>query len=422
MILRTPIWELEANPEHEYGSPPLLTNAASRLSGERDAVRILLNEGRDLPDQRTRYGLARLVARALGVVRVGEAAYADGDWVVVRAALSLADELGEAPWATGLLERTASTQPSELTGLLDYVDLTAPRLDLVVGAVEAGRSPVEPLANLMLGARAKQIDRGILLRILGLMRDAAAPGPALGVLDQWTDAHERDVSEEVRALGADLGLEAVRGPAQTMTEHYLERLIERRVVSGDALIAILGARLRNRTGRSDHLDTALVAAGLAEAPERLLAFALSLIHEGPKTSSLYGSSDLHLLSRLSGAVGADRVWRDISELTERELRWALHHMRWSGNQPEELVRAFLLSTRLEPLRDEAAVCFSNSLGIVTGPMHFALGREVERARSWASALSGTPAEGWAEALADSKERERQFMAEREAEEDARLGR
>jgi hypothetical protein len=421
MILRTPLWELEVNPEHDYGAPPLLTSAASRLVAEQEGLEILLTEGRDLPDQSTRYALVRSVARTLGAVRVGEAGYGRMDWVVVRAALSLADELDQTAWATSLLERTAAEHPAELTSLLDYVDLNPVRLEVVVRSIEAGRAPVEPLANLMLGARSKQLDDAILVRILRLLRSANLPGQALGLLDQWSDAR-KDVPQEVRVLAVELGVDAVRLPAQTMTEHYLERLVARRVVSDDAVIPILDARLRQRQGLSDRLDEQLLSAALDRDAEEVLAFTLGLIDEGPKTASLYGSTDLQLLSRLAQALGADRVWSSLRELSEGKLRWALHHMNWGGNEPEELVRRFLVSGRLEQLEDEAAVCFSNSLGIVTGPMHHAIGREVERARSWANALTGTRAVAWAEALASAKEREHHWMAEREAEEDARLGR
>ena len=420
-ILRTPLWELEVNPEHDYGAPPLLVHSAARLLAVGDGLEILLTEGRNLPDQATRYALARAIARALGVVQVGDAGYARLDWVIVRAALSLADELGHAAWATNLLERTASDQPEELTGLLDYVDLTPTRLDLVVGAVEAGRAPVQPLANLMLGARAKQLDEAVLMRVLRLLRSAGSPGAALALLDQWSDDRQES-PEPVRALAVEVALDAVRLPAQTMTEHHLERLVARRVISGNEVIAILEARVGERSGLSNRLDDQLIAAALDNHAEELLTFALRLIEEGPRTSSLYRSADLQLLSRTAGALGGDRVWRSLTEFSDRKLRWALHHMNWGGDQPEELVRQFLVSERLEQLRDEAAVCFSNSLGIVTGPMHRAIAREVERARSWAKALAGTPAVGWAENLATSNEREQQWMAEREAEEDARFGR
>ena len=105
--------------------------------------------------------------------------------------------------------------------------------------------------------------------------------------------------------------------------------------------------------------------------------------------------------------------------TEGELGWALHHMTWGGVEPEPLVREFLLSQRLVELEDEASVCFSNTLGVVSGPYYLALERELERARGWRVALAGTRGERWADELVKKYEADIVWHKAREEEEGLR---
>ena len=78
---------------------------------------------------------------------------------------------------------------------------------------------------------------------------------------------------------------------------------------------------------------------------------------------------------------------------------------WTGEErlPSHWVRLCLLSDRLPETANEAAVCFGTTLGVVIGPYHLALERELERARRWQVDLSGTSAESWAKELAKSYE-------------------
>jgi hypothetical protein len=39
-------------------------------------------------------------------------------------------------------------------------------------------------------------------------------------------------------------------------------------------------------------------------------------------------------------------------------------------------------------------CFYNTLGVVSGPFHLGLERQLERARKWREDLTGTPGEQW----------------------------
>jgi hypothetical protein len=137
--------------------------------------------------------------------------------------------------------------------------------------------------------------------------------------------------------------------------------------------------------------------------------------------AVVGADELALLSRLAAATSAQSVWGELSSWPERDLRFALHHMRWDGQEPEPLVHEFLASPRLAELEDEAAVCFSNTVGVVMGPYHLAIEKEVARAERWRDALGGTSGAVWANKLIAQERAQVEWYRKREAEEDLLLG-
>jgi hypothetical protein len=177
----------------------------------------------------------------------------------------------------------------------------------------------------------------------------------------------------------------------------------------------------NRSGLAERLDHVLTDRVLLDpttAAPRVLGLVRPRGDEMPL--GIYSSTDLLLLSRLAAATSAESVWRAIQAWPERDLRLALHHMNWSGLEPDALVREFLVSERLAELENEAAVCFFNTLGVVTGPYYLALERELARARRWREALAGTSAERWADELVRRYETDIDWHRQREQEERLRL--
>ena len=81
-------------------------------------------------------------------------------------------------------------------------------------------------------------------------------------------------------------------------------------------------------------------------------------------------------------------------LEEREFRWAIHYFDWSSDSPDVLTRRLLDSERIEEVANEAAICFRNSLGVVVGPYHVALERELARARSWKEFVTSDAGQQW----------------------------
>jgi hypothetical protein len=176
--------------------------------------------------------------------------------------------------------------------------------------------------------------------------------------------------------------------------------------------------MTGRLGHVDELDTVLTEQVLADA-ESAWSTILELVRR-PSAFGLLAAGDLALLTRLAAVTSTERVWAELESWPERDLRWALHHMNWRGTEPEPLVRAFLMSERLPEFDSEAAVCVSNTLGVVRGPYFLAVEREVERARSWPDALTGTSGEQWADRLIAHKETEAEQFRRRDIEEDVRL--
>jgi hypothetical protein len=419
VVLSTPFWDLHGEGEEPIEAPVLLVDLATALAEQGSAgLRRALDFGRDLEQQDTRYALFRLLAERVGADEVGRRALERQDWPALSAALSVADRSGFATWATGILSELAASDPGRVPELLPYVDLQPDRLELALRLIENGTSSGTALSRLLLGARIKALDENLAVRVVEAVRGSGQVEAAVGILDQWLDEHT-ERSDAVRQLAGKLAVEAVAAEGSTMLEFYVAKLVKADVLAGDDLIHVFEARMTSRLGRIDELDVALTERVLAD-PEDAMATILGLVRT-PSAFGLLAAGDLALLSQLAAVASAERVWAELQHWPERDLRWALHHMNWRGSEPEPLVRFFLTSERLSEFESEAAVCFSNTLGVVRGPYYLALEREVERALSWRDSLAGTNGEPWATRLLEHKQAEVERFRRREVEEDVRLG-
>ena len=339
------------------------------------------------------------------------------DWPAVSGALAVADESEQGSWATATLRALAESDPDRVPELLTYVELLPERLDLALSLVDSGRAPGAGLSRLLYGARIRSLDEE---RAVSLMRSVRSSGnieACLGMLDQWVDEHPGP-SPAISTLSGDLALEALSADPSPMVEFHLAKLVRANTIEPAILLPMLEARVMSRAGRVDELDTVLMDRVLAQG-EGVIPPILDLVRR-QGSAGYFSGGDLAILSRLAAATSVDRVWDRLSSWPELDLRWAIHHMSWKGTEPDPLVRAFLTSSRLAGLEDEAAVCFGNTLGVVMGPFHIAVAGEADRARSWRDALTGTTGRSWAEKLVAQREVEVEWHRRRDSEDDVRL--
>jgi hypothetical protein len=422
VLLNTSIWDLHESNETIQDTPPLLIDLADRLVANEDGLQLALQAGQELGNQETRYALFRLLADRLSAETVGVAAIESGDWAAVYAALSAADANGEEAWANSVLAAQAEEDPSRVPELLVPLNLTPSRLELVLSLVESGRAPGIALSRLIYGARIRALGEDLALRLIRAVQVSQAVEPALGMLDQWLEQHP-DRSAAARLLAGELAIAALSDAGSTMIDFYVQRLVETDVLPPAVLVDLWQVRMLNREGLVENLDRILTERALAVAPEEMTNRIFDLVRQqvtGRASFSLLGTQDLNLLSRLAEETFTSAVWSELRDWPERELRWALHHMDWSGSQPDPLVREFLTSGRLAEMENEASACFFNTLGVVMGPMSAALERELERASSWRRSLSGSSASHWADDLVRGYRADVQAHKRREEEEDLRL--
>jgi hypothetical protein len=419
VILRSRPWDLSQERDREDGVPLLLRELADDVAVAGGAgLALALSAGaRDGP-QEGRYILLRELARRLGARRIGEAAAECSDWTGLTAALSVADETGEGAWATETLAGLASSEPERVPSALVYVDLQPQRVDLTLSLVEAGTSPAGGLGQLLYGARIRQLDEPRAVRLLQAMLGARQVEACLGMLDQWLEGNP--ASAPVTELARRAARAAVASGRSPMLDFYLVRLVRTVDFSPQDLLALLEALVLDHVGGGDELAGELLGR-LFEAPGAAAGDLLQLVRRAGSAGAI-GASDLTILSRLAAASSVETVWGPLSGWPDLDLRWALHHMDWRGEAPDPLVQTFLTSERLAGLEDEAYVCFVNTLGVVMGPFHAAVEREVARAMSWQRALAGGPGESWSQRLVAEEAANVDWHRRREAEDDALLGR
>jgi hypothetical protein len=423
VVLQTPLWELHTSDDTIHDVPSQLVDLAEQLAARPDGLALALQAGRDLNDQDTRYRLLGLLAERVGAERAGAAALQVADWTAVAAALSVADRVGESGWVDAVLDRLARDEPSRVPELLTFVDLNPRRVEMGLSVLESGNASGGTLARLAFGARIKVLDEELAVRLLRAVWTAGQMEPALAMLDQWLDAHDQRTNQ-MRMLAGEFALAAVKSGGGTMIDYHVKRLVEAGILESNTLAQVWEARTVHRKGLPDELDSVLTERALTADPEGFAARIFGLLRGqagGNVSFGLYSASDLALLDQLANATSVDRVWTELHTWPEMELRWALHHMDWSDDEPKPLVRRFLTSDRLAEIANEASVCFYNVLGVVTGPYSRALERELERARSWQRYLVDTTASSWADELVRGYEEDLRRHREREEEENLRFG-
>lgn len=402
-LFRTPAWELRSDDEQRFEPPAPIRELADLVLQKADPTATALSLGRDLAEQETRFQFLRAMAGAVGAEALGSAGAAvdPPDWTAVSAALSSADEQGAGDWATQFfVDDLRARAPDRLPGLLRFLDATPQRVDAALEVVDNGSASAHGLGSLLYGAAAAELDEDRVAKIVIAVARAGSHEEALGILDQWLERHERR-SGSIIAVASELAQMAVRQGGGTMVEYYLSRLLDTGVVASNVLQELWKERLIHLGGLTRGLDMRLTDLALESDAAAVIETMLEMVRRqaaGEGTFGLYASGELALLSRAAGASSVDYVWGRISQLSKRELRWAMHHMNWKGDAPEPLVRRLLLSSRLEELRQEASSCFFNTLGTVTGSMASAMERQLLRARSWRDDLEGTSAEDWADEL------------------------
>ena len=422
IVLSTTLWDLHADQATIHGTPPLLEEVARRLAElGADGVDLALSRPLEASEGETRFSLLRLLSERLGAERVGTAAVDRKDWHGLAGALSIADELGEGAWADHLLATIGASEPSRVPELLTFVDLTNERIDRVLSLIEAGGASADALARLIYGARIGGLDESHAVRVLEAVVAAGGVEAGLGMLDQWLDQHDGSSEALVRVAG-ELAYLAATGPLTTMGDYYFQRLVDRDMLDSEAVGRVWEIHMAHRQGLVGGVDRALTSL-LLRHPASASPRIMGAVRESRTASLGYfaSRSDLALLSQLAAVTSASEVWEQIANWPEIELRWALHHMDWRGDAPEPLVREFLCSKRLEEVANEASVCFFNTLGVVSGPFHRGLEKELERAKQWRLALEGTSAAHWADELVEGYEQQIEWHRRRDAEDDLRLG-
>jgi hypothetical protein len=420
VLLSSSVWDLHLDPDTLQDVPALLLELADEVLAADEPAELALRLGRDLPDQETRFLLMRSLAQRLGSEVLGQAALATVpvDWTALAAALSEADNRGEADWATSTL-RTLSTGASadRLPQMVRFTQLTPQRIALALDAVDTGRADGGALGQLLYGARVADLPERLTLRIVRVVAESGHVQEAMGMFDQWL-ARGPEISDEVRDMAISLARDGVGAGRGGMVEHYMDRLVSRNVLRDETFVSLWEDRMVHRTGLATALDRTLTERALVADAHDVANRMVALIRRqasGEGTFGLYASGDLGLLSQAAEALSVDEVWDLIRDLPERELRWAMHHMHWWGNAPDPLVRRLLLSDRLPDVESEASVCFFNTLGTVSGSLA-AMERELTRAQSWQESLTGTSAAEWAARLVVGYERHIEFERLREEEE------
>jgi hypothetical protein len=425
VLLATPVWELHDDRTRLNDDPQQLVAIAERLSGQPHGLEIALAAGGDGANSNTRYRFLRLMAQRVGAARLVDAARRHPpDTVAYAAAFSVADSQGEGAWVDETVARLGLEYPAQLPGLVVYAGVSANRLATTLELVEAGRAPVGPLVNLRGGALFLNLPSRIVQRLFRALADAREFEGALGMALQWMES-DLAVPPWVADWTFAVTQEALKEPqSDSMVEYYIKEFVRRGIYDAEKTVALWELRMRTRDGLIDELDDILTDRVLTTAASALLPRVVRLIKDeasGDASFSLFVSRDLALLSRLANSLGVDPVWEALSNLDEHQFRIALHHMSWSGMEPDPLVSRFL-SARLDGYESEAFTTFFNTLGTVMGSYWRALEGECARAASWLAALEDPGARRWAKELVQRYERDIEWQRSREEEEDFRLGR
>lgn len=425
-VLRMSYWDLLDEIPAGDGPPALFVELADEIV-ETNQLRLALRHVDEAShvDEETRFRFLSFLATQISAATLGDAALDQQppDWVGVTAALSIADKQGQSEWASELLTRVIDLgYQGEVPALLNHMTLTRERLGVGLDLVQDGHASAEPLAGLLYGARAADLDEDLFVRLVQAVADSGRLEHALGMLHQWLERHDPS-TERLKGVLFRAGFAALEAGGGTMIDHHLEEILKMDLLEPWQVLEWWRARLINRESLPHDLDRLLTTEAFTVSPEEALVQLMDFIERqarGEGTFGLFSSSELALLGSASDVMGHELIWARLESADERTLRWALHHMNWRGSVPQPLVREFLTSSRLNDLRDEARSRFFNTLGVVTGPFYRALEGELKRAESWANDLKQTDAESWARDLVGRYQHDIEWHRQREAEEDVRL--
>lgn len=424
IVLATKPWDLlEDNDWHK--TPPVVEQLVAEVIEHRELLRPAILIATTAPDEGSSFQFFLHCAARLGPEAVAEPALAHEPpvWPVVAAALTQITTTSQAEWGDQILKDVLTHAPQEFVGLLRAIPLTSERVGMVVFAIGRGVLSGDDFASLIFGAPIKHLHARDAFRLTEAIGCSAMNGrgmeAALGMLYQWVEDHP-DAAHGAAPTASRLLLRAAgtEGRLGNMTAHYVERLIEDVPLNFRTKAEIWCQLARNADIGEAQPTLWLAEKMIEEDPDEAAALILATLATGlerPYPRWTFALESGKLLSMAASATSAESVWARLAQHDDMALRFLLRHIRWSGDEPEPLVRAFLLSERLADLEDEAYVNFSNALGTVSGPFYVATERERDRAKSWLASLSGTPAASWAEKLVGSYDRrlERDRVTEEE---------
>jgi hypothetical protein len=412
VVLATKPWDLLESDDWN-ATPPAVDRLVNEIVEQPELLQRAIEYAVDAPEEGSQFQLFMHCAAQLGPEAVGDQALGANPpaWEVLAAALTQVRDEGQSHWADRVLTEVLANNADRFPAMLRAVGLSHDRVSLVLGSITEGKLNGDDFAELLYGAPIGALDQEdalALIEAIGANSTGRGIESALGMLHQWAEAHRDQLDARVIETTSKLLLVTAgqEGKTGTMSAHYLERLLKEIPVDFDVKIEIWSQLVLHAdigdSGSYLWLFGDLLKEDPAAATEAIFRV-LDQALDPPYPRWAYPLEDGKLLSVAASETEPTKVWKWISNHDDRELRYLLRHTRWSGDEPDALVREFLLSERLSGLEDEAFVNFSNSLGVVSGPFHLATERERDRARSWLTALEGSGALEWAKRLVSSYE-------------------
>ena len=430
VLFETKSWDLIEDAEYEK-TPPVIDEMTDAVLSEPSRLGTALSAAESAPDEGSAFAFFATLADKIGPDEVGEAALdrEPPGWVAVSASLARADARSQERWADDLLQRVLDnpTWIASFPELMRAAPLNERRAQLVVEAIEAYEIPGSRFASLLYGAKIRELDwptMSMLLRAIGSDETPGALEAVLRMLHQWIEVNP-ERKDDAGELFGELAVKAaaVKDPS-SMLDHYLGRLLSELPLPFELKAEVWRAEVHAADVGTHDEEDHLIDALLEERPEQATDLILQVLTEAvtpPYQSWAFWIEGQDLLSRAAAATDPGDVWAKLAQLEHRQLIFLLRHFRWSGNEPDPLVRTFLVSDSLKELGAEASVNFFNTMGVVSGPLYLGLERELRRAKSWRESLAGTSAVAWADELVHDYERQIPREKEREEEEDLRLG-
>jgi len=424
VVFATKPWDLiESDDWHEV--PPAVQGLVDEIAGDPALLPIAVGLAGMAPEDGSHFQFFMRCAERIGPEAVAEAALAikPPAWSVLAAALTQVESAEQGAWADRILHDILKDNPDQFPAILRSLPLTEDRAEMVIAVVQEGKLAGDSFSGLLYGAPIRPLDCTHALGVIRAIGSAASERgleAALGMLHQWLDAHPDETGDVAPAV-TELALNAARlQKPGSMTSHHLEHLLREVPVKYEEKAQIWNElAVHSDIGASrDHQW--LIEILLDENPQSAAELILRVLDQAvdpPYPRWAFSLEEAKLLSLAVRATSADEIWKHLSKHDDTKLRYLLRHTRWGGDEPEPLVRAFLLSDRLADLEDEAFVNFSNNLGVVSGSFYLATEGERDRAASWLTALDATAAAGWARKLVTTYERRAEAEKIREEEED-----